>query len=197
VRIGHRPSVPPAFMTQLGAIGEKLLRLTALGLGLADIDPFTSLTVDGWHHMRVLRFPASSAQTSRGIGAHTDYGMLVIAAQDEVGGLYVRPPVEGERRNRNWLETESTAGLFEIAHIVLNHDMRGFPQHWYAWRRVIALLSGCRLNCPDLRGFGRRASAARPGGVTSTRRQANCQPIRFHCHRNQASATIPVNSVTW
>ena len=46
--------------------------------------------------MRVLRFPAADAeQTARGIGAHTDYGLLVIAAQDDVGGLYVRPPVAG------------------------------------------------------------------------------------------------------
>jgi 2-oxoglutarate dioxygenase / 2-oxoglutarate/L-arginine monooxygenase/decarboxylase len=100
-------------MAQFGAIGEKLLRLVALGLDLADIDAFTSLTRDGWHHMRVLRFPAQSAQTSRGIGAHTDYGLLVIAAQDDVGGLFVRPPVDGERRNRNWLESESSAGMYE------------------------------------------------------------------------------------
>lgn len=33
--------------------------------------------------------------------------------------------------------------------------LHGFPQHWYAWRRVIPLLSGrYRLICPDLRGFG-------------------------------------------
>nr|WP_251051047.1 MULTISPECIES: 2OG-Fe(II) oxygenase family protein [unclassified Streptomyces] len=38
--------------------------------------------------MRVLRFPAGSRTTERGIGAHTDYGLLVIAAQDEVGGLH-------------------------------------------------------------------------------------------------------------
>jgi isopenicillin N synthase-like dioxygenase len=61
----------------------------------------------------VLRFPALSEQTSRGIGAHTDYGMLVIAAQDDVGGLFIRPPVDGERRNRNWLESESSAGMYE------------------------------------------------------------------------------------
>jgi len=101
------------FMDQLGAIGEKLLRLVALGLELDDIDALTRFTVDGWHHMRVLRFPALSDQTSRGIGAHTDYGLLVIAAQDEVGGLYVRPPVEGEHRNRNWLDSESSAGMYE------------------------------------------------------------------------------------
>jgi 2-oxoglutarate dioxygenase / 2-oxoglutarate/L-arginine monooxygenase/decarboxylase len=100
------------FMDELGAAGEKLLRLTALGLGL-DVDALTTLTDGGWHHMRVLRFPARSHQTSRGIGAHTDYGLLVIAAQDDVGGLYIRPPVEGEWRPRNWLESESAAGLYQ------------------------------------------------------------------------------------
>lgn len=101
------------FMGQLGSIGDKLLRLVALALDLPDIDALTKLSSDGWHHMRVLRFPALSEQTSRGIGAHTDYGMLVIAAQDDVGGLFVRPPVEGEQRNRNWLESESSAGMYE------------------------------------------------------------------------------------
>ncbi|WP_394298851.1 2OG-Fe(II) oxygenase family protein, partial [Allosalinactinospora lopnorensis] len=61
----------------------------------------------------VLRFPPRSSRTVRGIGAHTDYGLLVIAAQDDVGGLYVRPPVAGEKRPRNWLETESSAGMYE------------------------------------------------------------------------------------
>ncbi len=101
-----------AFMDMLGAIGEKLLRLTAIGLDLP-VDALTRLTADGWHHMRVLRFPPTSEHTNRGIGAHTDYGLLVIAAQDEVGGLYVRPPVEGEKRQRNWLESESSAGMYE------------------------------------------------------------------------------------
>ncbi|MFD1050506.1 2OG-Fe(II) oxygenase family protein, partial [Kibdelosporangium lantanae] len=90
-----------------------VLRLVALGLGLSDIDALTRLTQDGWHHMRVLRFPARTSETARGIGAHTDYGLLVIAAQDDVGGLYVRPPVPGEKRNRNWLDTESSAGMYE------------------------------------------------------------------------------------
>ena len=101
-----------AYLAGLGVIGEKLLTLVALGLGL-DQDALTELTVDGWHHMRVLRFPARSATTERGIGAHTDYGLLVIAAQDDVGGLYIRPPVPGEKRNRNWLESESMAGVYE------------------------------------------------------------------------------------
>ncbi|MFE0156424.1 2-oxoglutarate and iron-dependent oxygenase domain-containing protein [Nonomuraea sp. NPDC059007] len=101
------------FTAALGSIGERLLRLAALGLGLGGPDTLTAHTTGGWHHMRVLRFPPRSARTARGIGAHTDYGLLVIAAQDEVGGLYIRPPVEGEKRPRNWLEAESTAGLYE------------------------------------------------------------------------------------
>jgi isopenicillin N synthase-like dioxygenase len=102
-----------AFMDQLGEIGEKLLKLTALGLRLDDMNALTRLTEDGWHHMRVLRFPTVSSKSARGIGAHTDYGLLVIAAQDDVGGLYIRPPVEGEVRKRNWLPSESSAGMYE------------------------------------------------------------------------------------
>lgn len=101
------------YMDELGTVGERLLRLAALGLELEDLDALTALSQDGWHHMRVLRFPALSPKSSRGIGAHTDYGMLVIAAQDDVGGLYVRPPVEGEPRLRNWLASESSAGMYE------------------------------------------------------------------------------------
>ncbi|HKN52602.1 MAG TPA: 2-oxoglutarate and iron-dependent oxygenase domain-containing protein [Amycolatopsis sp.] len=100
------------YLSEVGAIGQKLLALVALGLGL-EIDRLARITRDGWHHMRVLRFPSRSSQTERGIGAHTDYGMLVIAAQDHVGGLYIRPPVPGEKRNRNWLPDESTAGMYE------------------------------------------------------------------------------------
>ena len=33
--------------------------------------------------------------------------------------------------------------------------LHGWPQHWYAWRKLIPLLAGSRrLICPDLRGFG-------------------------------------------
>jgi isopenicillin N synthase-like dioxygenase len=97
----------------LGEIGETLLKLVALGLELKDPQALTRLTDDGWHHMRVLRFPTESSKSARGIGAHTDYGLLVIAAQDDVGGLYIRPPVPGEVRKRNWLAEESSAGMYE------------------------------------------------------------------------------------
>ncbi|WP_020407952.1 2-oxoglutarate and iron-dependent oxygenase domain-containing protein [Hahella ganghwensis] len=102
-----------AFMKSLGEIGDNLLRLVAIGLGLGDINHLTDVTRNGWHHMRVLRFASAGAQaSSRGIGAHTDYGLLVIAAQEDIPGLYVRPPVRGEKRCRNWLPEESSAGMY-------------------------------------------------------------------------------------
>ncbi|WP_327251167.1 2-oxoglutarate and iron-dependent oxygenase domain-containing protein [Streptomyces sp. NBC_01244] len=111
---GYRAAME-AYLAGVGGLGERLLRLVALGLGLgpAGIDRLAGLTRGGWHHMRVLRFPAAERTAERGIGAHTDYGLLVIAAQDEVGGLFVRPPVPGEVRPRNWLPGESTAGFAE------------------------------------------------------------------------------------
>lgn len=44
--------------------------------------------------------------------------------------------------------------------------LHGFPQHWWAWRRVIpALAERYRVICPDLRGAG--WSDAPPSGYTS------------------------------
>lgn len=90
--------------------GEKLLELIAYRLGLQDGNALKRYTQDGWHHLYILRFPEhhnvnGKGKDGNGIGSHTDYGLLIIAAQDNVGGLFVRPPCEGG----NW--KESTAGL--------------------------------------------------------------------------------------
>ena len=101
------------FMTEMGYLGQRLLQLLALGLGLDELNGLSRITEGGFHHMRVLRFPTKPSEHAKGIGAHTDYGFLVLAAQDEVGGLYIRPPVPGETRSRNWLKHESAAGMYE------------------------------------------------------------------------------------
>nr|VFK55271.1 MAG: Isopenicillin N synthase [Candidatus Kentron sp. TUN] len=102
-----------AYMDELNSLGNDLLKLIALGLKLDNIDALTNLAKDGWCHIRALRYPEISQESERGIGSHTDYGLLVIINQNGVDGLYIRPPIEGESRNRNWLSTESTAGLYE------------------------------------------------------------------------------------
>jgi isopenicillin N synthase-like dioxygenase len=112
----HYETSMKRLMDLLGESGEKLLKLTALGLDLVNPNTFTDLTRDGWHHMRILRFPQvdktnGKGKAGRGIGSHTDYGLLVLAAQDDVGGLFVRPPIEGEKV-RNW--EKSAAGHNEM-----------------------------------------------------------------------------------
>ncbi|KAF2730203.1 Clavaminate synthase-like protein [Polyplosphaeria fusca] len=103
------------YMDYLGSNGERLLALTALGLELPDPNALTNLASDGWHHLRILRFPKTGDENGagtkgRGIGSHTDYGLLVIAAQDDVGGLFIRPPYPDEQF-KNW--EKSTAGMAE------------------------------------------------------------------------------------
>ncbi|KAH6856389.1 hypothetical protein B0I37DRAFT_425669 [Chaetomium sp. MPI-CAGE-AT-0009] len=79
-----------AFKGRMGEEGEKLLSLAELGLG-------------GW-------LASYAGASGRGIGSHTDYGLLVIAAQDEVGGLFIRRPSQDEKF-ANW--EKSAAGLNE------------------------------------------------------------------------------------
>ncbi|PHH72215.1 hypothetical protein CDD82_6123 [Ophiocordyceps australis] len=107
-------SVMSRYMADLGTSGEKLLQLIELGLEVP-AGSLTGYTDDGWHHMRILRFPPRHAtngkgKDGRGIGSHTDYGLLVIAAQDHVGGLFVRPPNK-EDKFANW--QQSSAGMKE------------------------------------------------------------------------------------
>ncbi len=101
------------YMTEIGKVGDNMTKLISLGLGL-EMDAIAKLCSDGWHHMRVLHFPPQKAtKIERGIGSHTDYGLLVLAAQDDVGALYIRPPVKGELRLNNWLDGHSMAGMYE------------------------------------------------------------------------------------
>jgi len=53
-------------MILLEESGEKLLKLIALGLNLANSNALTDLTDDGWHHMRVLRFPQVDNTNGKG-----------------------------------------------------------------------------------------------------------------------------------
>lgn len=94
-------------------LGHRMLQLTALGLEW-EIDDITEKARKPWNYMRVLKFPVATEGNSKGIGSHTDYDLLVISSQDEdKEGLYIRPPVAGEKRYKNWLPDESMRGMYE------------------------------------------------------------------------------------
>ncbi len=72
-----------SYLTLLGSIGETVLKLTGMAIGLPDVD---WLTEDGWHHMQVRNFPVGATQP------RADYGMLVITAHaDDTRVLTVSP----------------------------------------------------------------------------------------------------------
>ncbi|MEV2221341.1 2OG-Fe(II) oxygenase family protein [Nocardia vinacea] len=100
-------------MARLGAVADRVLRAVAAALDDVDALALTRLTVDGWHHMRLMRFPPLVDNRPRGQGAHTDYGMLVLVVQDSVPGLQVRPSVPLADRHRNWVAAESSAGRYD------------------------------------------------------------------------------------
>ncbi|KAH8653915.1 2-oxoglutarate-dependent ethylene/succinate-forming enzyme [Ilyonectria robusta] len=94
------------YMDSLGQTGKKLLWLIELGINIPE-GSLTRITKD--------RFPASNVihgkgGDGRGIDSYTDYGLLVIAAADDVGALFVRPPHKDESV-ANW--ERSVAGMKE------------------------------------------------------------------------------------
>lgn len=102
-------TVMKAYMLAMSTIGTEVLRLIALGLGMSET-AFDGLTEESWGHMRVLKFCDRAKSSLKGIGSHTDYGMLVLASQDHVGGLWVRPP-GCDQRSSNW--RQSSAGKYD------------------------------------------------------------------------------------
>ena len=91
---GLRPAVL-AWLAEVAALGRDLLQAMALGLGL-DGGWFTRhLTGDPLVMLRLFHYPPlpEGAGPERwSVGEHTDYGLLTLLAQDDVGGLEVRGP---------------------------------------------------------------------------------------------------------
>ncbi|NEO55874.1 MAG: isopenicillin N synthase family oxygenase [Okeania sp. SIO3B5] len=104
-----------AYMKATGNMCDQLIEIIGLGLGLEPNHYLSEMVRDGFHHARVLRFKSQkeAGGASNGISAHSDYGFLIAASQDDVGGLWVRPVVNGEKRGRNYLEEETTIGAYD------------------------------------------------------------------------------------
>ena len=91
------PELRPLVLTvldELTALGHRLLELVAAGLGL-DPDWFRrTVTADPTILFRIFHYPAEGAVAGArwGVQEHTDYGLLTILHQDDVGGLEVRGP---------------------------------------------------------------------------------------------------------
>lgn len=96
------------YMDALTRLGQRLMSLIGRGLGVGDdyfIDRYTS---NPTLLFRIFNYPSSDpSATSRGVGEHTDYGLLTLLYQDDVGGLQVK-------HGSSWLDVPHVRDSFVI-----------------------------------------------------------------------------------
>jgi isopenicillin N synthase-like dioxygenase len=85
-----------AYLDALTHLGHRLVEGLAMSLGLEPAYFATRYTADPFILFRIFNYPpvpASAPSDQRwGVGEHTDYGLLTILKQDDVGGLEVKTP---------------------------------------------------------------------------------------------------------
>ncbi|MGZ3684947.1 MAG: isopenicillin N synthase family dioxygenase [Bdellovibrionota bacterium] len=79
------------YQAQATRAAHALMEGLALSLGLDDQYFRRTYTSDPTALFRVFHYPPASADVW-GVGEHTDYGLLTLLAQDDVGGLEVKAP---------------------------------------------------------------------------------------------------------
>lgn len=91
------------YMQALTFLGHRLMSGIALAIGIEE-DYFQKQgTADPLTLFRIFNYPPTAGSQLWGVGEHTDYGLLTILLQDEIGGLEVKttggwisaPPIRG------------------------------------------------------------------------------------------------------
>ena len=159
-------SVVLTYLDEMTRLGQTLMSGIALSLGLDGSYFFDRYTADPLVLFRIFNYPpeptAGSPEPSWGVGEHTDYGLLTILKQDEVGGLEVKsqgqwipaPPIpDSFICNIGDMLDRMTAGEYRSTphrvHNVATRDRLSFPfffdPNWQARIEPIAL-SGDRAS---------------------------------------------------
>jgi isopenicillin N synthase-like dioxygenase len=86
-----RPAVM-AFMTEAERSAHAIMEGIAMSLGLDARYFRKTYTSQPTMLFRVFHYPASTSDQGWGVGEHTDYGLLTLLAQDDIGGLEVKTP---------------------------------------------------------------------------------------------------------
>ncbi len=143
----HRPDLRGpvlGWLNEMTRLAHALMRGIALSLGLDANYFFDRYTRDPLILFRIFNYPGMSARTPSldrwGVGEHTDYGVLTILKQDDVGGLQVKsrtgwvaaPPVaDAFVCNIGDMLDRMTRGLYRSTpHRVMNEsqvDRMSFP----------------------------------------------------------------------
>lgn len=92
------------FMKQAERSAHAIMEGVALSFGL-DAQYFRkAYTSDPTMLFRIFHYPASTSSEGWGVGEHTDYGLLTLLAQDDIGGLQVKTPAG------KWIEAPPIPG---------------------------------------------------------------------------------------
>jgi isopenicillin N synthase-like dioxygenase len=82
------------YMDQVTHLGHQLMRILSVSLGLPDSYFNENYTSDPLTLFRIFHYPPSKmpvyADAQWGVGEHTDYGVLTLLKQDNIGGLQVK-----------------------------------------------------------------------------------------------------------
>jgi isopenicillin N synthase-like dioxygenase len=82
------------YMAHVTQLGHRVLELLALSLGLATDFFLQRYTADPLLLFRIFHYPTTTAPPDGslrfGVGEHTDYGLVTLLHQDDVGGLEVK-----------------------------------------------------------------------------------------------------------
>jgi isopenicillin N synthase-like dioxygenase len=81
------------YMAAMEQLGHALMRGISMGLDLDESYFADRYSADPLILFRIFNYPppaAEGSKTARGVGEHTDYGLLTIVRQDEAGGLQVK-----------------------------------------------------------------------------------------------------------
>ena len=108
---GFGPTVL-AYIDALAQLGHALMGGIALGLGLPQHWFADHGTADPLLLLRLFNYPSrpvpEGSATQWGVGEHTDYGLLTMLWQDDVGGLQVRTG----RGDADWVDAPPIPGTF-------------------------------------------------------------------------------------
>ncbi|RRU72080.1 isopenicillin N synthase family oxygenase [Stutzerimonas xanthomarina] len=109
------------YMRYMDLLGRKIVRLLALSLQLPE-DFFDQGLKEPMIITRMLHYPSQPADAREnqiGAGAHTDWGLITLLLQDEVGGLEVRN-ADGEWLKAPFIENTFVVNLGDMVPVLTN-----------------------------------------------------------------------------
>jgi isopenicillin N synthase-like dioxygenase len=95
------------YMSALTGLGHRLMTSIGRGLRLGDNYFVDRYTGNPTILFRIFNYPAASEADARGVGEHTDYGLLTLLYQDEAGGLQVK-------HGSSWIDVPYVPGSFVV-----------------------------------------------------------------------------------